>query len=267
MLQPLAYIHPDAKIAENVTIDPFSTIYGDVVIEEGTWIGPHVTIMDGARIGKNCKIFPGAVISAVPQDLKYRNEKTEAIVGDNCVIRECVTINKGTTHSMMTKVGNNCLIMAYAHLGHDVMVGNNCIIANSCNLGGHVIVNDWAIIGGAVNIQQFTRVGEHSYISGGISINKDIPPYVKAARMPACYMGINSVGLKRRGFSQETINHIFDIYRILFVRNTNISKGQAMIEADITPSPERDLILEFINKSSIGLMKGFRRMGDSNGKS
>jgi len=259
MLQPLAYIHPDAKIAENVSIDPFTTIYGDVVIGEGTWIGPHVTIMDGARIGKNCKIFPGAVISGIPQDLKYKNEKTTAEIGDNCVIRECVTINRGTTYSMTTKLGNNCLVMAYAHLGHDSIVGNNCIIANSCNLGGHVIVEDWAILGGNINIQQFTRIGEHSYISGGISINKDIPPYVKAARMPASYHGVNSVGLKRRGFSQESINHIFDIYRILFVRNSNISKAVEMIEAEIVPSAERDTILTFINTSKIGLMKGFRK--------
>jgi UDP-N-acetylglucosamine acyltransferase len=237
-----------------------------VVIGEGTWIGPHVTIMDGARIGKNCKIFPGAVISGVPQDLKYNGEKTTAEIGDNCVIRECVTINRGTTHSMKTAVGSNCLVMAYAHLGHDTIVGNNCIIANSTNFGGHVLVDDWAIIGGGVNIQQFTRIGAHSYVSGGISINKDIPPFVKAARMPASYHGVNSVGLKRRGYSQETINHIFDIYRILFVRNSNISKGVELIEANIEPSTERDLILNFISTSKIGLMKGFRSLNE-NGKS
>ena len=258
MLQPLSYIHPNAKIAENVTIDPFTTIYGDVEIGEGTWIGPHVTIMDGARIGKNCKIFPGAVISGVPQDLKYKNEKTTAEIGDNCIIREYVTVNRGTTHSMTTRMGSNCLIMAYAHLGHDCSIGDNVIIANTSNLGGHVTVEDWAIIGGNVNIQQFTRVGAHSYISGGISINKDIPPFVKAARMPASYHGVNSVGLKRRGYPQETINHIFDIYRILFVRNSNISKAVEMIEADLPPTPERDTILSFIHSSKIGLMKGFR---------
>lgn len=258
MIQPLAYIHSDAKIAANVSIDPFTTIYGDVVIGEGTWIGPHVTIMDGARIGKNCKIFPGAVISGVPQDLKYNGEKTTAEIGDNCVIRECVTVNRGTTHSMKTALGHNCLVMAYAHLGHDTIVGNHCIIANSSNLGGHVLVDDWAIIGGGVNVQQFTRIGSHAYISGGISINKDIPPFVKAARMPASYHGVNSVGLKRRGYSQETINQIFDIYRILFVRNSNITKGVELIEANIVPSVERDLILNFINSSKIGLMKGFR---------
>jgi UDP-N-acetylglucosamine acyltransferase len=262
MIQPLAYIHPNAKISENVSIDPFTTIYGDVEIGKGTWIGSHVTIMDGARIGENCKIFPGAVISAAPQDLKYNNEKTTVEIGNNCTIRECVTINRGTTHSKKTKVGNHCLIMAYAHLGHDVFVGDHCIIANSCNLGGHVVVSDWAIIGGNVNVQQFTRIGEHSYISGGISINKDIPPYVKAARMPASYHGVNSIGLKRRGFSQQSINHIFDIYRILFVRNSNVSKGIELIETTIDPSPERDVILNFINSSNIGVMKGFRSIHD-----
>ena len=264
MLQPLSYIHPNAKIAETATIDPFTTIYGDVEIGEGSWIGSHVTIMDGARIGKNCKIFPGAVISGIPQDLKYKNEKTTAEIGDNCVIRECVTINRGTTHSNTTRIGKNCLIMAYVHLGHDTIVGENVIIANSCNLGGHVIVDDWAILGGNINVQQFTRIGAHSYISGGISINKDIPPYVKAARMPASYHGVNSVGLKRRGFSQETINHIFDVYRILFVRNSNITKGIEMIEADITPTAERDLIVNFVTSSKIGVLKGFRKNGNGN---
>ena len=262
MLQPLSYIHPNAKIAETATIDPFTTIYGDVEIGEGSWIGSHVTIMDGARIGKNCKIFPGAVISGIPQDLKYKNEKTTAEIGDNCVIRECVTINRGTTHSNTTRIGKNCLIMAYVHLGHDTIVGENVIIANSCNLGGHVIIEDWAILGGNINVQQFTRIGAHSYISGGITINKDIPPYVKAARMPASYHGVNSVGLKRRGFSQETINHIFDVYRILFVRNSNITKGIEMIEADITPTAERDLIINFVTSSKIGVLKGFRKNGN-----
>jgi UDP-N-acetylglucosamine acyltransferase len=262
MLQPLSYIHPNAKIAETAIIDPFTTIYGDVEIGEGSWIGSHVTIMDGARIGKNCKIFPGAVISGIPQDLKYKNEKTTAEIGDNCVIRECVTINRGTTHSNTTKIGKNCLIMAYVHLGHDTIVGENVIIANSCNLGGHVIVEDWAILGGNINVQQFTRIGAHCYISGGISINKDIPPYVKAARMPASYHGVNSVGLKRRGFSQETINHIFDVYRILFVRNSNITKGIEMIEADITPTAERDMIINFVTLSKIGVLKGFRKNGN-----
>ena len=262
MLQPLSYIHPNAKIAKTATIDPFTTIYGDVEIGEGSWIGSHVTIMDGARIGKNCKIFPGAVISGIPQDLKYKNEKTTAEIGDNCVIRECVTINRGTTHSNTTRIGKNCLIMAYVHLGHDTIVGENVIIANSCNLGGHVIIEDWAILGGNINVQQFTRIGAHSYISGGISINKDIPPYVKAARMPASYHGVNSVGLKRRGFSQETINHIFDVYRILFVRNSNITKGIEMIEADITPTAERDLIINFVTSSKIGVLKGFRKNGN-----
>lgn len=262
MLQSYSYVHSDAKIGNNVTIEPFSTIQADVEIGEGTWIGPHVTIMDGARIGKHCKIFPGAVISADPQDLKYSGEKTTAEIGDKCVIRECVTINKGTSHSMTTKVGNNCLIMAYAHLGHDCLVGDNCIIANTTNLGGHITMEDWAIIGGGVNVQQFTRIGQHSYISGGISINKDIPPYVKAARMPASYHGVNSIGLKRRGFSQETINHIFDVYRILFVKNSNISHAVKLIEANIKPSNERDLILQFIEKSKIGLMKGYRKNND-----
>ena len=257
MLQPLSYIHPNAKIAETATIDPFTTIYGDVEIGEGSWIGSHVTIMDGARIGKNCKIFPGAVISGIPQDLKYKNEKTTAEIGDNCVIRECVTINRGTTHSNTTRIGKNCLIMAYVHLGHDTIVGENVIIANSCNLGGHVIIEDWAILGGNINVQQFTRIGAHSYISGGISINKDIPPYVKAARMPASYHGVNSVGLKRRGFDLEKINHILDIYRYIFNKGMNTTQALAFIEEELPATDERDEIVTFIRDSGRGIIKRF----------
>ncbi len=262
MIQPLSYIHPDAKIANNVTIDPFTTIMGNVEIAEGTWIGSNVTIYDGARIGKNCKIFPGAVISAVPQDLKFNGEQTLTIIGDNTVIREFATINKGTTHSNQTSIGSNSLLMAYTHVAHDCIVGNNCVIANSVNLAGHVEIGDWAIIGGGVNIQQFTRIGIHCFISGNTSLNKDVPPFVKGARFPLTYHGVNSIGLRRRGFSQDQINHIMDIYRILYVRGYNISKATDIIETTLNPTPERDLILTFIKTSKIGLMRGFRSIKD-----
>ncbi|MBP7477349.1 MAG: acyl-ACP--UDP-N-acetylglucosamine O-acyltransferase [Chitinophagales bacterium] len=262
MIQPLSYIHPDAKIAANVTIDPFTTIMGNVEIAEGTWIGSNVTIYDGARIGKNCKIFPGAVISAVPQDLKFNGEQTLTIIGDNTVIREFATINKGTTFSNQTSIGSNTLLMAYTHVAHDCIVGNNCVIANSVNLAGHVEIGDWAIIGGGVNIQQFTRIGIHCFISGNTSLNKDVPPFVKGARFPLTYHGVNSIGLRRRGFSQEQINHIMDIYRILYVRGFNISKATDIIETTLNPTPERDLILTFIKNSKIGLMRGFRSIKD-----
>ena len=201
MNQPLAYIHPDAKIARNVVIEPYSVIHQNVEIDEGTWIGPNVTIFEGARIGKNCKIYPYASISATPQDLKYEGEDTRAIIGDNTVIRECVTISRGTKDRWQTTIGSNCLLMAYTHVAHDCIVGNNCILANAVQLAGHVIIDDYAIIGGASAVHQFVRVGGHTMISGGSLVRKDVPPFTKAAREPLSYSGINSIGLRRRGFS------------------------------------------------------------------
>ncbi len=257
MIQPLAYIHPQAKIADNVVIEPFVTIHKDVVIEEGTWIGSNAVIMDGARIGKNCRIFPGAVISAIPQDLKFKGEATTAEIGDNTTIRECVTINRGTIDKYKTVIGKNCLIMAYVHAGHDCIIGNNVIIGNATQLAGHVLIDDYAIFGGSCAVQQFAKVGSHSYIGGGSLVRKDVPPFVKAAREPLSYAGINSVGLRRRGYSPEKINEIQEIYRILFVKNNNVAKALDVIEAEFTPTEERDEIINFIRTSNQGIMRGF----------
>ncbi|MDC0552620.1 acyl-ACP--UDP-N-acetylglucosamine O-acyltransferase, partial [Flavobacteriaceae bacterium] len=172
---------------------------------EGTWIGPNVTIMDGARIGKNCSVFPGSVISATPQDLKYNNEETTVEIGDNVTIRECVTINKGTSDRMKTVIGNNCLIMAYCHVAHDCIVGDNCIFSNNSTLAGHVTVGDYVIISGMAAVHQFCSIGDHAFVTGGSLVRKDVPPYVKAAREPLSYVGINSVGLRRRGFDSKKI--------------------------------------------------------------
>ncbi len=257
MNQPLAYVHPQAKLAKNVVIEPFVNIEKNVEIGEGTWIGSNVTIMEGARIGKNCKIFPGAVISAVPQDLKFAGEDTYAIVGDNTTIREYVTINRGTKASGETRVGNNCLLMAYCHVAHDCVVGNNVILANGATLAGHIDIGDWAIVGGLAAIHQFVHIGPHAMISGGGMARKDVPPFVKAGREPLSYIGVNSVGLRRRGYTSEQINQIQDIYRILFVRKNNVTEAVNYIEARIPATPERDEILDFISKSVRGLMKGF----------
>jgi UDP-N-acetylglucosamine acyltransferase len=257
MIQPLAYIHPQAKIADNVVIEPFVTIHKNVVIGEGTWIGSNVTIMDGARIGKNCRIFPGAVISAAPQDLKFGGEDTLAVVGDNTTIRECVTINRGTVDRKETRVGNNVLLMAYSHIAHDCIVGNNCILANGVQLAGHITVEDYAIIGGMTAVHQFVNIGAHVMISGGSLVRKDVPPYTKAGREPLSYVGINSVGLRRRGFSSEKINEIQDIYRVLFLKNSNTTKALDMVEAGFKPTEERDEIVNFIRNSNRGIMKGF----------
>jgi UDP-N-acetylglucosamine acyltransferase len=257
MTQPLAYIHPEAKIAHNVVVEPFTTIYKNVEIGEGTWIGPNVTIMEGARIGKNCKIFPGAVIAAVPQDLKFAGEETVAIIGDNTVIRECVTINRGTTDKNKTEVGSDCLIMAYVHVAHDCLVGNHCIIANTVQIAGHVEIGDYAIIGGSSAVRQFVKIGSHVLISGGSLVRKDVPPFIKVAREPLSYAGINSIGLRRRGVSNEKINEIQQIYRIMFLSGLNNSAALEKIELQLPPTPERDEIADFIRQSGRGIVKGF----------
>jgi len=259
MIHPLTYVHPDAKIAPNVRIDPFTTVHKNVEIGEGTWIGSNVTIMEGARIGKNCQIFPSSVISAIPQDLKYKGEDTVTIIGDNTTIRECVTINRGTTDRNETRIGNNCLIMAYSHIAHDCQVGNYCVFSNNTTLAGHIIVGDYVVLAGLTAVQQFVRIGSHSFVTGGSLVRKDIPPYVKAAREPLSYVGVNSVGLKRRGYSTDKINQILDIYRILFVRGYNVSKALSIIETDIPVSDERDEILSFVRETGKGIMKGYTR--------
>lgn len=257
MIQPLSYVNPQAKIADNVVIEPFVTISKNVEIGEGTWIGPNVTIMEGARIGKNCKIFPGAVISAIPQDLKFHGEDTLTVIGDNCTIRECVTINRGTEASDKTVLGNNCLVMAYVHIAHDCIIGDNVILANAVQLAGHINIGDYAIVGGVSAVHQFVNIGTHAMISGGSLVGKDVPPFSKAAREPLSYVGVNSIGLRRRGFSNEKINEIQEIYRIIYLRGNNNSKATAIIEAEMPATKERDEILSFIRESDRGIMRGY----------
>ncbi len=263
MNQPLAFVHPQAKVAENTVIEPFSVIHKNVEIGEGTWIGSNVTIMPGARIGRNCRIFPGTVISAVPQDMKFTGEETIVRIGDNNTIRECVTINRGTKASNETAIGDNNLIMAYVHIAHDCYIANNCILANAVSLAGHIEIDDYAIIGGLSAVHQFVKVGKHVMIGGGSLVRKDVPPYVKAAREPLSYAGINSIGLRRRGFSKEVINEIQEIYRYLFVRNNNVSQAIRIIEAELSASAVRDEILAFISGSARGIMKGYSRQSNN----
>jgi len=257
MNQPLAYVHPQAKIADNVVIEPFVTIHKNVEIGEGTWIGSNVTIMEGARIGKNCRIFPGAVISAIPQDLKFDGEETTVEIGNNTTIREFVTINRGTKANYKTVVGDNCLLMAYVHVAHDCVIGNNCILANAANLAGHINIHDFAIIGGLSAVHQFVNIGQHVMISGGSLVRKDVPPFTKAARDPLSFVGVNSIGLRRRGFSSEKINEIQEIYRIIYLRKLNVTKAIALIETELPATPERDEIISFVTGSSRGIMKGY----------
>lgn len=257
MKQPLAYIHPAAKIHPSVVIDPFVTIEGNVEIGEGTWIGSNVTIMDGARIGKNCRIFPGAVVSGIPQDLKFRGEDTTAVIGDNTTLRECVTVNRGTASKGKTVVGENCLIMAYCHVAHDCKVGNNVIISNATQLAGEVEVDDFAVIGGGSLVHQFCHIGPHVMLQGGALVNKDIPPFVKAAREPISYTGVNSIGLRRRGFTSDQIQSIQEIYRYIYLSGLNITDAVERVEAELPATRERDEIILFIRNSKRGILRGY----------
>src|SRR5690606_5615939 len=255
MISPLAHIHPNARIGNNVRIDPFAVIEDNVTIGDGTHIYPNAFIGWGTTIGKNCQIFPGASIGTIPQDLKFVGVETTVVIGDETTVREYCTIHRGTQDKWTTKVGSRCLLMAYSHVAHDCILGNNVILANSVQLAGHVIVDDYAIIGGLTGAHQFSHIGAHTYIAGQSSIRKDIPPYVKAAREPLSYMGVNVVGLTRCGFTKEEIQEISQIYHILYVEKNTTSKALDIIEQNFAPGKHRDAILNFIRNSKAGVIK------------
>jgi UDP-N-acetylglucosamine acyltransferase len=257
MKQPLAYVHPAAKIATNVVIDPFVTIDQNVEIGEGTRIGSNVTILEGARIGRNCTICAGAVISGVPQDLKFQGEESLAIIGDNTTIRECATINRGTASKGKTVVGNNCLVMAYCHVAHDCVIGDNVIMSNATQVAGEVVIDNFAVIGGGTLVHQFCHVGQHVMLQGGALVGKDVPPFVKAGREPLQYAGVNSIGLRRRNFDNETIREIQDIYRYLYLSGLNNSDAVERIEAELPATKERDEIIMFVRNSKRGIIRGY----------
>lgn len=252
----LAVIDPEAKIGRNVVIDPFAVISKDVVIGDNCHIYAHATILDGARIGESCNIFPNAVIAGIPQDLKFRGEMTTAEIGDNTTIRECATVNRGTAAKGKTIVGNDCLIMAYSHIAHDCLLRDHIIIGNASQLAGEVEIDDYAIVSGGCLVHQFTRISQHVMIQGGSRIGKDIPPYTLIGRDPIVYCGINIVGLRRRGFTNEQVFLIQDIYRTLYTRGLNNTEALRAIETEYVPSLERDLILNFIKSSNRGIVRG-----------
>lgn len=253
-------IHPDAQLGEGVKIDPFVTIESDVVIGDGTWIGSHSIIKSGTRIGKNCKIYQGAIIGGDPQDLKYKDEQTYLYISDQVTIREFCTINRGTRATGATQIKSNSLIMAYAHVAHDCLVDENAILANNVQIAGHVYIGSHAIVGGMTAIQQFVQIGDHAFIGGGTLVRKDVPPYIRVAREPLSYVGVNKIGLKRRGFDSQTIKEISDIYRILFVKHRNLSIALRHLDDKIGGSPVKEEILEFIAKSEKGIIRGFRQV-------
>ena len=256
-------ISPKAIIGNNVKIGNFSTICEDVVIGDDTIIEPNVVIYPGARIGRKCHIFPGSVISAIPQDLKFAGEYTTCEIGDENVIRECCTINRGTAASGKTVIGNGNLLMAYVHVAHDCVVGDRCVLANNATLAGHIIVGDWVILGGKTACLQFIHIGSHVITQGGALIDKDIPPFVKAARYPIQYCGVNSLGLQRRGFSQESINRISDIYRLIFVKGLAFSEAVEQVKEKYGNTDEGKQVLAFIGNANTGLMSGYKSVRKS----
>lgn len=257
MISNLAVVSSDSKLGQGVVIEQFSTIYEDVEIGDNTKIGPNVVIYPGTRIGSNCEIFPGAVVGAVPQDLKFNGEYTTCEIGNNTIIRECVTIHRGTSDKMKTVVGSNCLLMGYVHVAHDCIIGNNVILANYTALSGHVTIHDFTILEGKVAAQQFITIGAHVFVGGASLIRKSIPPFVRVAREPLSFIGVNSVGLRRRNFTDDQVRTIEDIYRILFVQNSNVGKAMEQIEHSIPDCPEKDTILNFIKGEERGIVRGW----------
>lgn len=256
MISPLASVHPKARIGKNVTIEAFATIYEDVEIGDNSHIYPNALIFPDTTIGHHCKIFPGAVIGIVNQDLKYKGEKSKTVIGNNTTVREYATIHKGTSDRMLTKVGDNSLIMCYTHIGHDTFVGNNVIVANNGSLAGHITIEDYVILEGVVAAQQFVKIGAHSFVAGASLVRKSIPPYIRVAREPLQYIGVNTIGLTRRGFDKETIKEIEDIYRIIFVRGHNLSNALEIVENEMPDTPIRRQIVDFIRNQPDGIVKG-----------
>ena len=255
MISPLAYVHPEAQIGEGCEIGPFCFIDKDVVIGEGNRLMNSVTLLPGTRMGRGNTLFPGAVIGAIPQDLKFKGEETTAEIGDNNVIRENVTINRGTAAKGKTVVGSNNLLMEGMHVAHDVVVGNGCIIGNATKIAGEVVIDDFAIISASVLIHQFCHIGSYVMVGGGTRTGQDVPPYSMAARDPVAYCGLNLVGLRRRGFSREAIDTIHKTYNILYQSGKLLKESIAQIREEIPACHERDYILEFIESSTRGFIR------------
>ncbi|MEO6047707.1 MAG: acyl-ACP--UDP-N-acetylglucosamine O-acyltransferase [Candidatus Kapaibacterium sp.] len=254
VISPLAVVHPDAVIGDGVRIDPFVVIEEDVVVGDGTHLQTHVHLCSGARIGRDCMIFTGASIGAVPQDLKFGGEATTAIIGDRTVIREYVTVHRGTNATMQTVVGSDCLIMAYCHVAHDCVVGDRVILANGVQLGGHVHIDEWAIVGGLTGIHQFERIGKHAMVGAGFRVMKDVPPFASAGNQPLGYSGVNVIGLRRRGFTDESIETIRNVYRLIYQSGYNIGDGVEKAMEEFGTVPEARDIIDFIRASKRGII-------------
>ncbi|RPI05334.1 MAG: acyl-ACP--UDP-N-acetylglucosamine O-acyltransferase [Ignavibacteriae bacterium] len=251
-----ALVGKKAQLGENVVVGPSAILGDDVVVGDGSTISPFAVIQDGARLGKECRIASFSVIGGPPQDLKYKGEPTVLELGDRCDVREYVTLNRGTIETGKTVIGSDCLIMANAHIGHDCVVGHHCILANSVALAGHVTLDNWVIIGGLTPVHQFVRIGDHTMVGGGYRVPKDIPPYIRSGREPMVFEGLNSVGLRRRGFTRESIDLIDRAYMLIYQSNLNVSQAVARIKEELDLTPEIQNILEFIANSKRGILPG-----------
>jgi UDP-N-acetylglucosamine acyltransferase len=255
MIEAPNQIHPHAQIGKDVSIGPFTTIADNVVIGDGTWIGPHVTIMPGARIGRHCQIFPGAVVSTITQDMKFRGGDSLVEIGDHSVVREFVTINRGTLPGSATIIGKHVLLMAYVHVAHDCIIGDHCVLANVVQLAGHVELGNHVKIGGTAALRQFVKVGEHAMVGGGSLVRKDIPPFVKAAREPVKYCGLNVVGLQRQGFTTQQIATIQQIYHFIFQQDFTLVEALQKVEEQVPACAEKDTVLNFIRRAGLGIIR------------
>ncbi len=256
MISSLAQIDPKARLGTGVTVEPFAVIQGNVVIGDNTWIGSGAMIYDGARIGSDCRIFNGASIATIPQDLKFEGEDTVLEIGDRTTVREFATLNRGTKARGRTSIGADCLLMGYTHVAHDCTIGDHVILVSYTGVAGEVEIGDWAILGGGTMVHQFVHIGAHVMIGGGSKVRMDVPPFIKADRDPMAYMGLNAIGLGRRGFSNEKIRELHEIYRAFYNMKMNTVKALEYISENFKPTAERDYILEFIRHSERGVIRG-----------
>ncbi len=253
-IDPRACVSAKAQLGDNITVGANSIIEDDVVIGSGTTIGSNVLICGGARVGKECRIHHGAVLASIPQDLKFHGELSLLEIGDHTVIREYATLNRGTSSSGKTVIGNHCFLMAYSHVAHDCLVGNHVILANAVNMGGHCVIDDHAVVGGIVAIHQFSRIGRHSMIGGGFRVTKDVPPYILAGSEPLAFTGLNIVGLKRRSFPNQVIDNLEKAYQLIYGTGLNVSQALLKIKTDLPPTDEVRHVVEFIEKSKRGIV-------------
>ncbi len=255
-IHPTAIVNAASELGPDVVVGPFAIIGPGVRVGAGTHIGPHVLVERDTAVGESCQIAQGAVLGTDPQDLKYKGERSELVVGDRTVVREYATLNRGTAASGRTVVGSDCVLMAYTHVAHDCRIGNHVILANAVNMAGHVTIEDWANVGGITGIHQFVRIGAHAFVGGGLRVSQDVPPYCRAAGEPLRLYGLNSIGLGRRGFPVDTRKHLRRAYRILFQSGLNVSQGISRVEAEVEQIPEVRHFLDFIRNSERGITLG-----------